>query len=79
MNTAQTVKEEDFTTNPFINPQEKDNSIDEFITSLKSEIELVKDEAIEAEQMARLVDLASRYKGEDKLISSFFLGCRVLL
>ena len=68
METAQTINEKDFT-DPFI-PQEDGNSVDEFITSLKNEIEQVKDEALEAEQMSRLRDIASRYKGEDKLISS---------
>jgi replicative DNA helicase len=68
METAQTIKEEDFNS-PFEEKKKEDN-LDEFITALKSEIEQVKDEAVEAQQMARLRDIASRYKGEDKLISS---------
>jgi len=62
------IKEEDFV--KYDQPAETKSDIDDFITSLKSEIEQVKDEVVEAEQMARLISLASRYKGEDKLISS---------
>lgn len=70
MKTAQTntINEEDFST-PF-DVKEKDSSLDEFIIALKSEIEQVKDQAQEEMQMTRLRDIASRYKGEDKLISS---------
>jgi replicative DNA helicase len=68
MNTAQTINEEDFNQSPF--EEKKDDSIDEFITALKSEIEQVKDEVQETQQLSRLRDIASRYKGEDKLISS---------
>lgn len=61
------LKEEDFVSAPF---EEKKEDIDEFILSLQSEIKETKDEALELEQLARLKDIAGRYKGEDKLISS---------
>ena len=56
--------------NPFENHQEEIIPIDDFITALKKESEQLDDEIEKEERQTRLLDLASRFKGETKLISS---------
>lgn len=69
----ETIHEQDFAENPFDIKQKEETSIPDFITQLQNEIEKTRDEKLEAEQLARLKDVASIYKGEDKLISSLDL------
>jgi replicative DNA helicase len=56
--------------NPFKETSETELPIDDFITSLKKESEALDDEIVKEERVTRLIDLASRFKGETKLISS---------
>jgi replicative DNA helicase len=56
--------------NPFENHKEEIIPIDDFITALKKESDQLDDEIEKEERQTRLLDLASRFKGETKLISS---------
>lgn len=56
--------------NPFENHKEDTIPVDDFIMSLKKESEQLDDEIEKEERLTRLIDLASRFKGETKLISS---------
>jgi replicative DNA helicase len=56
--------------NPFENHKEETIPVDDFITSLKKESEQLDDEIVKEKRLTRLIDLASRFKGETKLISS---------
>ena len=67
-----TITENDFFENPF-EAKKPDTTIDEFLMELKNEITKTKDEKLEAEQLARLKDIASVYQGDDRLISSLDL------
>jgi replicative DNA helicase len=71
METAQTnqISENDVL-NPFENHHEETIPVDDFITSLKKESEQLDDVIEKEERLTRLIDLASRFKGETKLISS---------
>jgi replicative DNA helicase len=64
------VQENDFN-NPFeAERKEPEIKIDQFLVNLQNEIKEAHNEALEAEQLARLKQVAERYKGSDSLIDS---------
>jgi len=69
MENEKEVVEQDFDS-PFEVRKVKDTSIDEFLDELKNEIQQTKDDKLEAEQLLRLKEVASRYHGDDKIVTS---------
>jgi replicative DNA helicase len=69
----ETINENDFVENPFDAKPKEETTIPDFIAQLQNEIKQTRDDKLEAEQLARLKEVASIYRGEDKLVSSLDL------